>query len=149
MVDVAAVDFNVNVLTGSDGVIRGAIGGHPDTAAGASLAIVVCPLFRGRIPSVLKHVNTIVTPGSTVDVVVTDQGIAVNPSRTDLIEALEKAHIDIVDIHELQKKAESVTGVPEPIKYGDRIVGIVTYRDGSVIDVIKNVESVTKEEETV
>ncbi|MDY4888945.1 MAG: citrate lyase subunit alpha [Sphaerochaetaceae bacterium] len=143
------VDFNVNVLTGSDGVIRGAIGGHPDTAAGASLAIVVCPLFRGRIPSVLKHVNTIVTPGSTVDVVVTDQGIAVNPSRTDLIEALEKAHIDIVDIHELQKKAESVTGVPEPIKYGDRIVGIVTYRDGSVIDVIKNVESVTKEEETV
>ena len=25
-------DFNVNVLTGSDGVIRGAIGGHPDTA---------------------------------------------------------------------------------------------------------------------
>ena len=30
-------DFNVNVLTGSDGVIRGAIGGHPDTAEGASL----------------------------------------------------------------------------------------------------------------
>ena len=28
-------DFNVNVLTGSDGVIRGAIGGHPDTADGA------------------------------------------------------------------------------------------------------------------
>ncbi|MGN0980169.1 MAG: citrate lyase subunit alpha, partial [Candidatus Avoscillospira sp.] len=32
-------DFNVNVLTGSDGVIRGAIGGHPDTAEGASLSV--------------------------------------------------------------------------------------------------------------
>src|SRR5574344_121231 len=56
-------------------------------------------------------------------------------SIADKNEALEKAHIDIVDIHELQKKAESVTGVPEPIKYGDRIVGIVTYRDGSVIEI--------------
>lgn len=36
-------DFNVNVLTGSDGVIRGAIGGHPDTAEGASLSVVVAP----------------------------------------------------------------------------------------------------------
>ena len=27
--------FNVNVLTGSDGVLRGAPGGHPDTAAGS------------------------------------------------------------------------------------------------------------------
>lgn len=133
------VDFNVNVLTGSDGVIRGAIGGHPDTAAGAALSIVVCPLFRGRIPSVLNHVNTVVTPGDTVDIIVTDQGIAVNPKRADLKETLKRAHIDVVDIHELQKRAESVTGVPEPIHFGDKIVGVVTYRDGSVIDVIKNV----------
>ncbi|MBR5947279.1 MAG: citrate lyase subunit alpha, partial [Clostridia bacterium] len=37
------VDFNVNVMTGSDGVIRGAVGGHPDTAAGASLTVVTAP----------------------------------------------------------------------------------------------------------
>lgn len=133
------VDFNVNVLTGSDGVIRGAIGGHPDTAAGASLSIVVCPLFRGRIPSILDRVNTIVTPGETVDVVVTDQGIAVNPNRPDIKEALKKARIDVVDIRELQARAESITGKPDAIEYGDKIVGVVTYRDGSVIDVIKNV----------
>ena len=30
-------DFNVNVLTGSDGVLRGAPGGHPDTAAGSKV----------------------------------------------------------------------------------------------------------------
>ncbi|MGV8429233.1 citrate lyase subunit alpha, partial [Pseudomonas aeruginosa] len=33
--------FNVNVLTGSDGVIRGASGGHCDTAASAQVAIIV------------------------------------------------------------------------------------------------------------
>ena len=78
--------FNVNVLTGLDGKIRGAVGGHPDTADGAEIAIVVAPLVRGRIPTVVRKVNTIVTPGSTVDILVTDQGVAVNPVRTDLIE---------------------------------------------------------------
>ena len=66
-------DFNVNVLTGSDGVIRGAIGGHPDTAEGASLSVGGAPLTRGRIPTIVKHVNTVVTPGEVVDVVVTEQ----------------------------------------------------------------------------
>ena len=32
-------DFNVNVVTGSDGVLRGAPGGHPDTAACAKNAV--------------------------------------------------------------------------------------------------------------
>ena len=45
-------DFNVNVLVGSDGIIRGAIGGHQDTAADSALSIIVCPLLRGRIPCV-------------------------------------------------------------------------------------------------
>ena len=35
--------FNVNVLTGSDGVLRGAPGGHPDTAAGSKCCIIVTP----------------------------------------------------------------------------------------------------------
>jgi citrate lyase subunit alpha/citrate CoA-transferase len=37
-------DFNVNVITGSNGVIMGGSGGHSDTAAGARLAIVIAPL---------------------------------------------------------------------------------------------------------
>ncbi|MBQ5527572.1 MAG: citrate lyase subunit alpha, partial [Bacteroidales bacterium] len=49
------VDFNANVLVGSDGIIRGAIGGHPDTAADSALSIVVCPLLRGRIPCIVDH----------------------------------------------------------------------------------------------
>ena len=48
------VDFNVNVITGSEGNVRGASGGHSDTASGANLTVVVCPSFRGRIPIIKK-----------------------------------------------------------------------------------------------
>ncbi|MGH2195709.1 citrate lyase subunit alpha, partial [Enterococcus faecalis] len=30
-------------------------------------------------------------------------------------------------------------GTPEPIKYGDKVVALIEYRDGSVIDVVRNV----------
>ena len=133
-------DFNVNVLTGSDGVIRGAIGGHPDTAAGAGLSVVVGPLTRGRIPTVVKKVNTVVTPGSIVDVFVTEQGIAVNPRRQDIIEKLEAAGIELTDIETLREKAEKIVGKPDPIKYLDRVVGVVLYRDNTVIDQIKQID---------
>ena len=132
-------DFNVNVLTGSDGVIRGAIGGHPDTSFGASVSIIVLPLTRGRIPCVVKEVNTIITPGKTVDVVVTDHGIAVNPARTTLKQRLIENGLPVLTIEQLQEKAEKLVSVPEPIKYTDKVVGVVTYRDGSVIDLIYQV----------
>jgi citrate lyase subunit alpha/citrate CoA-transferase len=132
-------DFNVNVLTGSDGVIRGAIGGHQDTAFGASLSVIVCPLTRGRIPCVVPHVGCLVTPGSTVDVIVTEYGAAVNPRRSDLLDRLKAADIPLVDIHDLAKRAESITGKGDPIRYTDKVVGLVTYRDGTVIDVVRQV----------
>ena len=133
-------DFNVNVLTGSDGVIRGAVGGHPDTAEAASLSVVVAPLTRGRIPSIVKHVNTVVTPGEVVDVVVTDQGIAVNPRREDVREKLVAAGLPVFSIEHLQQRAEAIVGVPDPIRYKDRIVGVVMYRDNTIIDVVRQID---------
>jgi len=133
-------DFNVNVITGSDGVIRGASGGHCDTAAGASVAIIVAPLIRGRMPTITDKVDTVVTPGATVDVLVTDQGIAVNPLRKDLISNLTAANLPVYTIEELKEKADKIVGMPEPIKRGDKVVGVVKYRDGSVIDVIRQVK---------
>ncbi len=132
-------DFNVNVITGSDGIIRGAIGGHCDTAAGASVSIIVAPLLRGRIPTIVRKLNTIVTPGKTIDVVVTDQGIAVNPIRQDLMQRLLDAGLQVMPIEELMEMAEKIVGRPDPIHYTDRVVGIVTYRDGSVIDLIRQI----------
>ena len=133
------VDFNVNVITGSNGVFRGASGGHSDTAAGSALSIIVSPLVRGRIPTLVERVTTIVTPGSTVDVLVTDHGIAVNPARTDLIERLKSTNLPVLDIKELQQKAEVLTGKPEPLKFTDRVVGVIRYRDGRVIDVVRQI----------
>lgn len=133
------VDFNVNVLTGSDGIIRGAIGGHPDTAAGAALSIVVVPLLRGRMPCILGHVNTVVTPGDTVDVLVTDQGIAVNPRRPEIAERLRAARLPVTTVEELKARAERIVGKPDQLPFGEKIVGIVTYRDGTVIDVIHEI----------
>lgn len=132
-------NFNVNVITGSDGVIRGAIGGHPDTAIGASVSIIVAPLTRGRIPTVVEKVNTIVTPGETIDILVTDQGVAVNPSRPELKERLKKSGIKVLDIKELQQKAERIVGNPQPIKYKEKVVGVVQYRTGEAIDLIRQV----------
>ncbi|MBU3171213.1 citrate lyase subunit alpha [Clostridium estertheticum] len=132
-------DFNVNVITGSDGVIRGASGGHCDTAAGSKLTMIVAPLIRGRIPTIVDKVNTVITPGETIDVVVTDRGIAVNPLRQDLIEKLTKAKLPLFTIEQLKGKAEKITGKPKAIEYTDKIVGIVEYRDGSIIDVIRQV----------
>ncbi|YCA20754.1 citrate lyase subunit alpha [Vibrio sp. AK197] len=132
--------FNVNVITGSDGVIRGASGGHCDTAAGANLAIVVAPLVRGRIPTVVNRVLNTVTPGESVDVLVTDHGIAVNPARNDVRQQLVSKGIEVVEIETLYQRAMTLTGKPEPIEFDDTIVGYVRYRDGSVIDVIKRVK---------
>ena len=50
------LDFNVNVVTGSDGIVRGAPGGHPDTAAGSNCSIIVAPLLRSRILTVCDRV---------------------------------------------------------------------------------------------
>ena len=122
--------FNVNVITGSDGVFRGASGGHCDTAAAANLTIVVAPLVRGRIPTVVNQVTTCITPGSSIDVLVTDHGIAVNPARPEVQERLLAAKLPVMSIEELNQRAYSLTGEPAAIEYTDR----------SIIDVVKQVK---------
>ena len=140
----ADVNFNVNVLVGSDGVIRGAIGGHPDTAADSALSIIVCPLLRGRIPCIVDEVTTLITPGKSVDVIVTEYGVAVNPNRPELAERLRKAGLKVVDITTLRDKAKSIIGQPDALPFGDKTVGVVMNRDGSVMDVIKNIKPIEK-----
>lgn len=134
-------DYNVNVMTGSDGVIRGASGGHCDTAAGSKLSLILCPLLRGRIPTIVDHVNTVITPGEGIDVIVTEVGIAVNPKRQDLMEAMKKTKVPMYTIQELKEKAYALAGTPDPIQYEDRIVALIEYRDGSLIDVVKQVKN--------
>lgn len=130
-------DFNVNVVTGSDGVIMGGSGGHSDAAAGAKLTVIVANLLRGRLPILMDRVLTAATPGETVDVLVTERGIAVNPARRDLLERFKAAALPVQDVHDLKRLAEKIAGVPETPTFGGRIVAVVEYRDGTVIDVVR------------
>lgn len=126
--------FNVNVHTDSNGYIMGGSGGHSDTAAGARLAMIVAPLFRARLPIVVDKVLCVSTPGSTVDVLVTQRGIAVNPARPDLRDRLRAAGLPVYAIEDLKRMAEKVTGVPRDIPPLGRAVADVEYRDGAIID---------------
>jgi citrate lyase subunit alpha/citrate CoA-transferase len=132
----------VNVVTGSDGVLRGAPGGHPDTAAGAKCSIIVTPLVRGRMATICESVVTVTTPGQDVDVVVTDYGIAVNPRRPELLEALKKTKLPLRTIEELQQEAYSIVGTPDPLPFKDRVVAIVEARDGTILDVVHEIDPI-------
>jgi citrate lyase subunit alpha / citrate CoA-transferase len=135
-------DFNVNVTTGSNGVLMGGSGGHNDTAAGAKMAIVVTKLASKKYPRVVDRVTTATTPGETIDVLVTEAGIAVNPLRQDLADRLKKTDLSLVAIQDLKKMAEDIKGAPEKAQFEDRIVAVVEYRDGTVIDVVKKVRTI-------
>lgn len=132
-------DFNINVHTDSNGSIMGGSGGHSDTAAGAKLSMIIAPLSRARLPIVTDRVTCISTPGSTIDVLVTQKGVAVNPKDRELAQRLKDAGIRVVDIHALKEIAERTSGVPEKPRLGEKIVADVIYRDGTVIDRIRAV----------
>ncbi|MDL2248891.1 citrate lyase subunit alpha, partial [Tyzzerella sp. OttesenSCG-928-J15] len=131
------VDFNVNVVQGSDGVLQGAPGGHVDTAAGAKVTIIVSPLIRSRLATVRSKVTSITTPGESIDILITDYGIAVNPGRQDLAEALSKTNLPVKTIEELRDEAYKIVGTPKDIEFDDKVVALIEYRDGTIIDVAR------------
>jgi citrate lyase subunit alpha/citrate CoA-transferase len=133
-------DYNVNMVTGPDGVLCGAPGGHPDAAAGAKCTIITAPLVRGNKPTVCDRVLTVTTPGEAVDVLVTDYGIAVNPARPDLAEALKRADLPLTTINALKDKAYAIAGRPDPPEFCGRIVAVMEARDGTILDVIRGVK---------
>ena len=134
------LNFNVNVHTDSNGSIMGGSGGHSDTAAGAKLAMIIAPLSRARLPIVTDKVQCISTPGKTIDVLVTQRGVAVNPNQTELKRALQAAKLPVCDIEELKARAEAICGAPKAVRHGNKVVANVIYRDGTVIDQLYNVE---------
>lgn len=133
------LEFNVNVTTDSDGKIMGGSGGHSDTAAGAKLAIVVTNLIKARLPVIKDNVKTVTTPGESVDVLVTERGIAVNPLNHVLLEKLKKTKLPLMTIRELKNMAEKITGKPKEVELSKDIAAVVEYRDGTVIDVVRKI----------
>jgi citrate lyase subunit alpha/citrate CoA-transferase len=133
------LEFNVNVNTHSDGQLLHGIGGHQDVASGAKVTIITIPTIRGRIPTIRDQVTTVTTPGEVVDLIVTERGIAVNPRRPDLAEDLRWAGLPVRTLEEMKAEAERLVGKAKKPLFGDEIVALIQWRDGTVIDVVRKV----------
>lgn len=133
--------FNVNVTTRAGGVISGGSGGHGDTAAGAALSIVTTRLTAAGYAKIVPSVGTLTTPGETIDVVVTEAGIAVNPRRPELEERLRDFGLPVSPIETLMRMASAAATRSRPAAPTGRVVAISEYRDGTVTDVIRQIEA--------
>ena len=71
---------------------------------------------------------------------ITDYGIAINPKRQDLIDALKDSGLPLKSIEELRDIAYAMTGEPERVQFGERVVGIIEARDGSIMDVVREIK---------
>jgi len=129
------VDFNANVVTHSDGRLLHGIGGWQNCLA-SNCAILAVPSFRDRIPVIVDKVTTICGPGELIDVIVTERGIAINPRRQDLLDAVKGSDLPIRDIHDLKDEVEQMCGRPQPPKLKDKPVAVIKWVDGTVIDTV-------------
>ncbi len=142
MVDVAVlgatevdVDFNANVVTHSDGRLLHGIGGWQNCLAARTTMLLV-PSFRDRIPVIVDEVTTLCGPGELIDVVVTERGIAVNPRRQDLLDAVAGSGLPIRDIHDLKAELDRLCGAPQRIQRSRDPVAVVKWVDGTVLDTV-------------
>jgi len=134
------LEFNVNVNTHSDGQLLHGIGGHQEVAAGASLTLITVPTLRGRLPVIVDSVTTVTTPGEVIDAIVTERGIAVNPRREDLKERFVAAGLPVRELGEIKQEADRlVRPLGRPV-FGDEVIALIEWRDGTVIDVVRRVE---------
>jgi len=125
--------FDVNVSIGGDGRLIGGPGGHPDAAAGAKLTIVTTGLTGGGYSKLVDRVRCITTQGRHVDVVVTDQGIAVNPQRPDLHRDLLRAGLHVLPFGQLQSMAAAAATRTARLR-PDRPRIAIERRSGGLLD---------------
>jgi len=129
-------NFNANVVTHSDGRLFHGIGGWQNCLA-ARCTILAVPSFRDRIPVIVDEVTTLCGPGELIDVVATERGIAINPRRQDLIDAVKGSKLPIRPLTEIKKEVERICGgKPQRTRRADRPVAIVKWVDGTVIDTV-------------
>jgi citrate lyase subunit alpha/citrate CoA-transferase len=126
-------DFSANVVTHSDGRLRHGIGGWQNCLF-AKCAILAIPAMRDRLPVIVDRVTTLVGPGELVDVVVTELGIAINPRRQDLKDAVKGSRLPVRELAEMKEEVERMCGRPARPKLLDQVVAVVKWVDGTVLD---------------
>ena len=136
------VNFNANVVSHSDGYLLHGIGGWQNCLF-SKCTILAIPSFRDRIPVILDNVTTLCGPGELIDVIITERGIAINPNRKDLMNSVKDSSLPIRTIKEIQKEVYEICGgAPEKPKFNkDKIVAVVKWVDGTVLDSIYKIEN--------
>jgi citrate lyase subunit alpha / citrate CoA-transferase len=129
------VNFNANVVTHSDGRLLHGVGGWQNCLF-AGCTILALPSFRDRIPVIVDDVTTMTGPGEMIDVVVTERGIAINPRRADLLEAVKGARLPIRAIQDIKTEVQKICGKPSRPKLGDRPCAVVKWVDGTLLDTV-------------
>ncbi|HXZ81272.1 MAG TPA: citrate lyase subunit alpha [Terriglobales bacterium] len=130
------LNFNANVVTHSDGRLLHGIGGWQNCLF-AGCTILAVPSFRDRIPVIVDEVTTLTGPGELIDVIVTERGIAINPCRQDLSDAVKGSKLPIRPLADIQREVENICGgKPQKPRRLDRAVAVVKWVDGTVLDTI-------------
>lgn len=128
--------FNANVVTHSDGRLLHGIGGWQNCLA-SKCTILAVPSFRDRIPVIVDQVTTLCGPGELIDVVATERGIAINPKRQDLLDAMKGSQLPVRPLKEIKEEVERICGgKPQLPGHGDRPVAVVKWVDGTVLDTV-------------
>jgi len=134
------VGFNANVNTHSDGVLLHGIGGWQNCLF-SGCSILAIPAVRDRIPVLVDRVTTLTGPGELIDVVVTERGIAINPRRDDLQEAVKGSDLPIRPLEEIKEEVEGmIGGTPREPSLADDPVAVIKWVDGTVLDTVWRVE---------
>ncbi len=130
------VQFRANVVTHSDGRLLHGIGGWQNCLF-SRCTILAVPSFRDRIPVIVDEVTTITGPSELIDVVVTERGIAINPLRQDLLDAVKGSDLPIRPIEEIQAEVERIVGgKPSRPELTDEPVAVIKWVDGTVLDTV-------------
>jgi citrate lyase subunit alpha/citrate CoA-transferase len=134
------IQFNGNVVTHSDGRMLHGIGGWQNCLY-AGCSILAVPSFRDRIPTIVDTVTTLTGPSELIDVVVTERGIAINPRRQDLLDAVKDSDLPIRPIEKIKEEVERICGgKPNKPRYLEEPVAVVKWVDGTVLDTIWRID---------
>ena len=87
------------------------------------------------------RVTTLCGPGELIDVVITERGIAINPLRKDLLEAVKGSGLPLKSMEDLKNEAERICGVPEQPGFRRNPVAVVKWVDGTVLDTVWQVKN--------
>jgi len=134
------LDFNANVVTHSDGYLLHGIGGWQDCLF-SKCTVLAIPSFRDRIPVIVDRVTTLCGPGSLIDVVVTERGIAVNPLRKDLLSAVKGSGLPIRTLESIRDEVLDLCGGKPnpPVVDVKKPVAVVKWVDGTLLDTVYRV----------